>query len=448
MSDARLFESGIAGSTIPSIFSPCPRTPSTCSASSPASPAVSGGWRIGWCVDGGIGATSSAIRQGPKEIRGRSRRAEGLEVVLVQRRRRGPRRVGGLAAAAGTVALLRVRGGTRSSATAVPGRSTWSWDGRKALGSSLFSPVTLPKIPVVQLVRLLLSRHVSMTSPTRRAPRPRPPTTTGGGPRTPSTSSTSRMASSPGPRPSGSAGSIRPSVSRRLLRPPRRRRRPGVRPSSPTRGLGSSPGGRCPTGTKVITFVAKCRRPTPRVRPLPQAGECLDARAEGRRRGGRRRPEGRPRSLDVTTYHGRDYREVALRQDPPPDPDRFWFGRGSCRRRPWPRSWRSATFMSTRAGLIRCRGRCSRRWRRARVVLASDNPPVREVIRGGVDGLTRLDGRSRRLGSLGERGARRSVGVRAAGELRRGASSSSGSIAGVTLPSLAGRLNELAGLGG
>ena len=147
---------------------------------------------------------------------------------------------------------------------------------------------------------------------------------------------------------------------------------------------------RSPYGTKILTFVAQMRRSTPRLRPFSPACERLDPRAVGCHRGGGRRSESRAETLDVT-YHGRDYREVPPSSNDPADrpgvdsgslgvvsPTSLADDPGG---EPTLHIYPSRTY----PGL---EDRCSRRWLRAQIVLASDDAPVREVIRPGVDGLT------------------------------------------------------------
>ena len=149
-------------------------------------------------------------------------------------------------------------------------------------------------------------------------------------------------------------------------------------------GSRSVAGKTIPEGAKVVTFISRC---LDRLRGFDRFLGLANALI-------RERTDvvavvvGEPRvarTLDVT-FHGRDYREHALRDDPPPDPSRLWFAgaldpgalAGLLARsdlhvypsRTYPAS--RSLFQAMAAG---------------RVVLASDDPPVRELIRPGVDGL-------------------------------------------------------------
>jgi glycosyltransferase involved in cell wall biosynthesis len=216
-------------------------------------------------------------------------------------------------------------------------------------------------------------------------------------------------------------------------------RRFAPRPERPRSIAGRS----IPDGTKILTFVA---RSLDRLRGFDRFLKLANALI-------RERADvvavavGDPvvgRSLDIE-FHGRNYAEHALSVDPPVDPSRFWT-LGTVApdvvagvlaasdlhvypSRSYPLSRSVLQAMAT-----------------GRVVLASDDAPVREAIRPGVDGLLadprdpddwvrfarRVLGDPAGHASLGE-SARRRVLERFDRD--------------VTLPRLAAKLNELAGLG-
>jgi glycosyltransferase involved in cell wall biosynthesis len=199
-----------------------------------------------------------------------------------------------------------------------------------------------------------------------------------------------------------------------------------------------------PDGVKVITFVAKCvdrLRGFDRFLKLANAliGERKDVVAVvvGDTKVAR--------TLDVT-YHGRDYREVALRDDPPPDAERIWFT-GALPPRAladlFARSdlhvYPSRTYPVSRSLLQAMASGC--------VVLASDDAPVREVIRGNVDGLLASPGDPDQLLRLASEVLDDPATFSPLGASARGAVLDRFD-RGVTLPMLAERLNQLAGLGG
>jgi glycosyltransferase involved in cell wall biosynthesis len=151
------------------------------------------------------------------------------------------------------------------------------------------------------------------------------------------------------------------------------------------------------------------------------------------------------RTLDVA-FHGRDYRALAMAADPPSDPDRLWFvgdvspGEvAAILARSDLHIYPSRTYPVSRSlfGAMAA----------GRVVLASDDPPVREVIRPGVDGLLAAPGdlddwvRLARA-VLEDPPAHAPLGSSAAGVVRERYDRDA------TLPRLAERLNQLVGLGG
>jgi len=199
-----------------------------------------------------------------------------------------------------------------------------------------------------------------------------------------------------------------------------------------------------PPGTKVITFVAKC---VDRLRGFDRFLSMVNALIRDRKDviaivvGDTRIA----RSLDVT-YHGRDYHEIALRENPTSDPDRLWFT-GSVDpqtlaeilalsdlhvypSRPYPVSRSLLQAMSSGC-----------------VVLASDDPPVREVVRDEVNGLLvnplDPDAWIRRAIEVLDDPSKFSPLKTSARDLIRHRFDR-----GVTLPTLASRLNQLVGLGG
>jgi len=210
-------------------------------------------------------------------------------------------------------------------------------------------------------------------------------------------------------------------------------------------GRGRSIAGRSiPSTTKVVGFVS---RGTDRLRGFDRFLKLANALI-------RERPDvvavavGEPtvgRALDVTWF-GRDYRAIALAADPPTDPDRLWLlgfvspgvvaeVRTSCDLLVYP----SRTYPASRSLVEAMASGCT--------ILAGDDPPVRELIRPGVDGLlvppddpeawVRLA-----RGVLDDPSAFDDLGTSAAGVARERYSRD------VTLPILAGRLGRLAGLGG
>jgi glycosyltransferase involved in cell wall biosynthesis len=199
-----------------------------------------------------------------------------------------------------------------------------------------------------------------------------------------------------------------------------------------------------PEGTKIVSFVAKSlERLRGFDRFLTLANALVRDRADivavvvGDSKVAR--------TLDVA-FHGRDYREFALRNDPPPDPDRLWF--------------LGAVTPAVVADVMACSDLhvypsrtypASRSLLQAmaagRVVLASDDPPVRELIRPGVDGLLASPDDPDdwfRLASrvLDDPSAHAKLGASARDVVRERYDRDA------TLPRLAERLNQLAGLGG
>ncbi len=151
------------------------------------------------------------------------------------------------------------------------------------------------------------------------------------------------------------------------------------------------------------------------------------------------------RSLDVA-FHGKDYREHVLKLDPPSDPGRIWFLGTvapnvvadvlvSSDLHVYP----SRTYPASRSLLQAMAA--------GRVVLATDDAPVREVLRPGVDGLLADPADPDdwvRLGKqvLDDPAGHAALGASASARVREEYDRD------VTLPRLAGRLNQLAGLGG
>jgi len=199
-----------------------------------------------------------------------------------------------------------------------------------------------------------------------------------------------------------------------------------------------------PDGMKVVGFVS---RETDRLRGFDRFLKLANTLI-------RERPDviavavGDPtvgRALDVTSF-GRDYRAELVAADPPSDPDRLWLlgfvspgvvaevlGSSDLHvypGRPYPVSRSMVQAMAA-----------------GRVILASDEAPVRELIRPGVDGLlappddpdawVRLA-----RGVLDDPSAFAPLGASAAEVARERYSRD------VTLPILAERLGKLAGLGG
>ena len=118
--------------------------------------------------------------------------------------------------------------------------------------------------------------------------------TTGGGRRMRSTCLTSKTASSPGPRPSGNGGFIRPSIATTSSCCTTASTR-GPSPQGPLKGPGHRFGPDHPhRGDEGRHLRREVPRPAPGVRPLPQAGERPGPRPARRHRRGRRRPEGEP----------------------------------------------------------------------------------------------------------------------------------------------------------
>ncbi len=199
-----------------------------------------------------------------------------------------------------------------------------------------------------------------------------------------------------------------------------------------------------PDGTKVITFVAKC---LDRLRGFDRFLKLANALIRHRKDvvavvvGDSKVT----RALDVT-YHGSDYREVALRDDPPPDPDRLWF-QGVVPPKTLAEIlaasdlhvYPSRTYPVSRSLLQAMATGC--------VVLASDDTPVREIVWPGEDGLLAPPGEPDAWFELANRVLDDPAGHSGMGQAARAVVLERFD-RGVTLPSLAGRLNQLAGLGG
>ena len=206
-------------------------------------------------------------------------------------------------------------------------------------------------------------------------------------------------------------------------------------------------GGRTiPEGMKVVTFVAKSLEQLRGFDRFLRLANALMPRPCRRRRGRRGGPDG-DSDARRGTFHGRDYREQALQADPPPDPDRLWFlGTvvspdvvGEVLARSDLHVYPSRTYPASRSLL--------RAMAAGRAVLASDDAPVRELIRPEVDGLLAspddLDDWVRLASRvLGDPAGHAGLGESAANVVRERYDRD------VTLPLLAGRLNQLAGLGG
>ena len=218
-----------------------------------------------------------------------------------------------------------------------------------------------------------------------------------------------------------------------------------ARDFAPKAGKPRSIAGRTlPEGARVVTFIA---RGLDRLRGFDRFLQVANALI-------RERPDviavavGPPkvdRTLDLA-FHGRDYRAHAIAADPPTDPDRLWLLGGVapsvvaealaasdlhlCPSRTYPASRSLLQAMAV-----------------GRVVLASDDAPVREVIRSGVDGLLAAPGDLDAWVRLAKR-----VLDDPAGHAPLGRSASAvvreRYDRDATLPRLAERLNRLAGLGG
>jgi glycosyltransferase involved in cell wall biosynthesis len=218
-----------------------------------------------------------------------------------------------------------------------------------------------------------------------------------------------------------------------------------VRASGPKAGRPRSIAGRTlPEGTKVITFVARC---LDRLRGFDRFLKLANALI-------RDRPDvvavamGSPtvdRLLDVS-HHGRDYSAELIAADPPADPERLWLLGGvgpevvadvlsTSDLHVYP----SRTYPVSRSLLQAMSA--------GRVVLATDDPPVLEVIRPGVDGLLASPGDLDSWVRLAQQvlanpGDHAPLGISASEVVRERYDRDA------TLPRLAERLNLLAGLGG
>jgi glycosyltransferase involved in cell wall biosynthesis len=311
----------------------------------------------------------------------------------------------------------------------------------EGLGSSLFSPVMMPRIPVVQLFDYYY--HGRKHDLADEA-----------GPETPSAYYHWRRAANAIDLLDLENGVVpwTPTAWQRGLYPPEYRddffvlhdgvdaRAFAPRPDRPRVIDGRT----IPEGTKVITFVARC---LDRLRGFDRFLKLTNALI-------RERPDvvavvvgdfKVSRALDVT-HHGRDYREVGLKNDPPADPDRLWFT-GSVDPGTLAEIlatsdlhvYPSRTYPVSRS-LLQAMSSGS-------VVLASDDPPVREVIRGGVDGLLATPGDpdswfEQASAVLDDPAKFCPLATMARTTILERFDR------GVTLPGLAGRLNQLAGLGG
>jgi glycosyltransferase involved in cell wall biosynthesis len=218
-----------------------------------------------------------------------------------------------------------------------------------------------------------------------------------------------------------------------------------ARAFAPKAGRPRSIAGRTvPEGVKVITFVARC---LDRVRGFDRFLKLANALI-------RDRSDviavavGAPtvdRLLDVN-HHGRDYRAELIAADPPADPDRLWF-LGSVAPSVVAEAlsisdlhvYPSRTYPVSRSLLQAMAA--------GRVVLASDDPPVRELIRPGVDGLLVRPGDLDDWVRLAKQALANPtdhapLGLSASNLIRERYDRDA------TLPRLAERLNQLAGLGG
>ena len=199
-----------------------------------------------------------------------------------------------------------------------------------------------------------------------------------------------------------------------------------------------------PGGTKVISFVA---RGLDRLRGFDRFLGLANTLI-------RERPDvvavvvGDPivsRSLDPE-FHGRDFSKHALQDNPPSDPDRLWF-LGAVPPRVVAEVLASSDLHIYPSRTYPLSRSLLQAMAAGRVVIASDDPPVRELIRHGVDGL---------LSPANDPDAwvrlAREVLDDPAGHARLGESASARVREcydrDVTLPRLAERLNQLAGLGG
>jgi glycosyltransferase involved in cell wall biosynthesis len=199
-----------------------------------------------------------------------------------------------------------------------------------------------------------------------------------------------------------------------------------------------------PDGAKVVTFVA---RSLDRLRGFDRFLKLANVLI-------RERSDviavvvGEPkvvRPLDVA-FHDKNFRDHILKLDPPPDPDRLWFtgavtqaSLAEILARSDLHVYPSRTYPASRSLLQAMASGC--------VVLASNNPPVREVIRHGFDGLLAKpddpDAWVRQASRvLDDPSGHADLGASARETILERFDRD------VTLPRLAERLNQLAGLGG
>lgn len=125
------------------------------------------------------------------------------------------------------------------------------------------------------------------------------------------------------------------------------------------------------------------------------------------------------RMLDVK-FHGRDFRAIALEQEPPHDPDRFWMlGHVSQSR---VAELLSVTDLHVEASRVYVASRALvEAMSSAAVVLAWDTAPVREFLEDGVTGLLAADDDAaarKALEALGDVAAHRALGRTAAERAR------------------------------
>ena len=309
------------------------------------------------------------------------------------------------------------------------------------LGSSLFSPVTLPRIPIVQFFDYYYHAH-------------RHDLADEAGPETPPAYYHWRRAANAVNLLDLENGVVpwAPTAWQRGLFPREYRDdffvlHDGIdaRTFAPRAERPRSIAGRSiPEGTKVVTFVARC---LDRLRGFDRF-VGLANRLLVERKDVLAVVVGDPkvsRTLDVH-FHGREYREEVLRSYPPADPDRLWFAGtlappalAEVLARSDLHVYPSRTFAASRSLLQAMASGC--------VVLASDDDPVREVVRAGVDGLL-VDPKDPEAWAL----AANRVLDDPAGHAALGASAAervrSHYDRGATLPGLAERLNQLVGLGG
>jgi glycosyltransferase involved in cell wall biosynthesis len=199
-----------------------------------------------------------------------------------------------------------------------------------------------------------------------------------------------------------------------------------------------------PDGAKIVTFVARC---LDQLRGFDRFLRLANALI-------RQRSDviavvvGDPqvtRTLDVS-FHGKSYRDHLLKTHLPTDPDRLWFT-GAVTQETlaeiFARSdlhiYPSRTYPVSRSLIQAMASGC--------VILASDDAPVREIIRHDIDGLLVKPDDPDAWFESATRALDDQAGHRPLGDAARGLVLERFD-RDVTLPSLAARLNQLAGLGG